>query len=299
MHKLTLEQALSLLKALGAPVVEIVSDPAAASPEFNADEAVRSVDTARKPIIRSQIEDEVRDTIAKSASGRTAGTFKSALAREFGVTRDELDKFDSGKEGDMVKALMAKWTEANPSKDADAESLRQQMQSLADAHKTALDAQKASYEAKISEVNAKFIGRDIDELLAGHIKAIPRVGGDESAQAKMLRAHLEGLYHLEYNPATKKVELRDKEKHERIVMNEAGTQILSVDQVAKSFLENLGVAAKDTSKITPTSVMAGAAGAHVGAGAVQVGPNGMFTPASQDPLDVANARMAQELGIGS
>lgn len=297
MHKLTLEQALSLLKALGAPVAEIVSDPAAASADYNADEAVRSVDTARKPIIRSQVEDEIRDSIAKAATGRTAGTFKSALAREFGITRDELDKFDSGKEGDMIKMLLAKYAEAHPAGEgsADADSLRQQMQELVNAHKKALDTQKETYEAQVAAANAKFIGRDVDEALTGHVKAIPRIGGDESMQAKLLRSHLEGLYHIEYNPATKKIELRDKEKHERIVMNEAGTQILSVDQVAKSFLESMGLAAKDTSKITPTSVMQGAQAQHTGA--VHVGANGMFNGSqAQDPLDLANAQMLQELG---
>jgi hypothetical protein len=292
MPKLTQAQAISLLKAVGVPDVEIVAEAA----DFNLDETTRLIDTARRPIIRTQIEDELRDSISRAATGRIAGTFKSALAREFGVTRDELDQYDSGKEGDMIKALMAKWQAANPGKDADTEGLRQQLQAAVAAHAAKLAEQKTTYENQLAEANAKFVGRDINDSLAAQIKAIPRTGGDENMQAQMLRAHLEGLYHIEYNPQTKKIELRDKANRERVVMNEAGTQILSVDQVAKNFLEGLGVAAKDTSKMVPTNMSPGAAGQHMNgmaAGAVPVG--NMFNAA--DPLAAENAKVMAELGL--
>lgn len=289
--KLTQEQALALLRAVGVADAEIVSEAA----DFNQDETMRLIDTARKPIIRAQIEDEVRDTISKAATGRLAGTFKSALARAFGVTRDELDQYTSGKEDEMITALMAKWQAANPSKDADVQSLRQQIIDLGNTHTAKFAEQKAAFDAQLAAEKARFVGRDINDALAACIKAIPRTGGDEGMQAQMLRAHLDSKYHIEFNPDTKKIELREKDKPERPAMNETGTQILGVDQAAKAFLEGLGIAAKNMGSVNPRTAAPGAVGQHQnGVGAVSV-PS--FADPSNDPLAAENARVMQELGM--
>lgn len=291
--KLTQEQALSLLKAAGVVDVEIVAEATG----FNLDETLKLIDTAREPIIRPRIEDSIRDTVSKAATGRLAGTFKSALARAFGATRDELDQYDSGKENDMIAALMAKWQAANPSKDADVQSLRQQIQDLGATHATKLAEQKATFDAELAAANAKFVGRDINDALAACIKAIPRTGGDEGMQAQMLRTHLDSKYHIEYNPDTKKIELREKDKPERPVMNDTGTQILGIDQAAKTFLEGLGVAAKNMGGVNPRGVLSGGADQHAnnGTGAVHVGGGAQFDPA--DTLAAENAKVMQELGM--
>jgi len=243
--KLTLAQALELLKAAGAPVAEIVTDEAQATPDFKQDVALSEIDKARMPIIRPQIEAEVKDGIIGSTTGKVAGTFKSALARAFkatGISRNELDNFKS--EDEMLAHLVAKHNETFGK---DTEALRNQLEDVTATHASTLAAKEQEWHGKVTAAEAKFIDRDIQEQLTAIVKEIPRTGGSEAAQAKQLMSYLRDQYHIHYDQESRKISLRDKTNPEKMVFaNAENTRFLEPKEMAQTFLTELGVVAKDT-----------------------------------------------------
>lgn len=263
--KLTVAQATALLKAAGAPVVEIVTDEAQATPDFKEDAVLAEIDKARLPIIRPQIEGEIKDTIIKTANGQTSGAYKSALYRAFqsaGVTRPELDKYD-----DLNKMMEDLLSKHNATFSKDTEALREELKTAAAKHNEALAAKDKEWQEKLQESQQKFVERDIDEVLSGVVKQIPRTGGNEMVQARQLKQYLRDQYHIHYDEAKKTIELRDKENKEMpVYANESKSAFLKAEDAAKTFLSDLGVVATDNRHASAQDAMknAGATGSAAG-----------------------------------
>lgn len=255
--KLTVAQATALLKAAGAPVVEIVTDEAQATPDFKESAVLAEIDKARMPIIRQQIEQSVKDEVSSSVKGATAGMFKSALVRAFkatGISRNELDKYDD--EDKMLEDLLGKY---NAKFSQDTEQLRGEIKALTEKQSAVIAEKEKEWQEKVKEAQQKYIERDIDEALSAIVKEIPRTGGNEMVQARQLKQFLRDQFHIHYDEQKRGIELRDKEKNESLAMNDTKTDWLKVQDVAKSFLSDLGVVATDNRHASAQDAMKKAA----------------------------------------
>lgn len=252
--KLTPAQALALLKKAGAPVVEIVTDEAQASADFKEDTVLGEIDKARTPIIRPQIEGEIKEAVTKAANGTMSGTYKSAIARTFkgsGVTRSELDAIDNI--DDLLKMVLEKH---NSTFSKDSEEMRKTLEEVTTKHAETLKKTTEEWEGKYKAKEQELQDRDIDEVMAGKVKAIPRTGGNELTQAQQLKAFIREQYSLVYDPAKKALALRMKDNPEMpVYANDEKSRFLEVDDVAKTYFGDMGILAKDTRNQNPNDAM--------------------------------------------
>lgn len=286
--KLSAKQAQELLKAAGV-AVEIVEDDAA---DFNADAILQSLDEARTPYIKPQIEQAIKDEVGAAAKGHTSTIYKTALAKAFkgaGIERRALDKIE-----DLDKMIEYVRDTFSSTFSKDTEALRAELESVGKKHAEQLEAQRAELEGKVKEVEGKFIDRDIEAALLDVVSAIPRTGGNPSVQMKQLKASLGEAYKLHYNAEKKAVELLDKETGVPVFANESKTAFLTPNDAAKTFFADLGVLATDSRGASPTAAMnnAQAQGAPPPARPQQTR---MHNPMGGDDPDAA--KLAQLLGL--
>jgi len=251
MVKLTQAQMIELIKALVGDV-EVAEE---ADKDLSIDGLLSQIDQARKTVYKPQIEEELKAAHDGAFKGRMIGSVKAAINRVLNLKLD--DNFES------VEDMLKKALDTHDSKySTDTESLRKQLKELSDKHGTELSAKEQEWQAKLSESESKFIDRDIDEILMGILKEIPRVGGNEINQAKMVKQYLRENFHLHYDPQTKSVEPRQKDKPENPVYNQTKTQVRSTKDLVTDWCNDMGLSVKDMRNVPPVNAIAGKTGAE-------------------------------------
>ena len=246
MVKLTQAQMLELLKMLVGDV-EVAEE---ADKDLKIDTLVSQIDQSRKTVYRPQIEEELKATHDSAFKGRMIGSVKAAINRVLNLKLE--DNFDSVE--DMLKKAM----ENHDSKySADTEDLRKQLKTLSDTHSSDLTTKEKEWMQKVQDAEQKYIERDVDEIFMGLLKEIPRTAGNEIAQAKMVKQYIRDKFHLHYDPTTKSLEPRQKDKPESPVYNDTKTKVITTKDLVTDWCNEMGVAVKDMRSVNPTQAMNG------------------------------------------
>lgn len=248
--KLLLSEVQDFLKSIGADV-EIVDDGS----EFDKDSLLTAVDSNRKEILKPLILDEETETIRKEVSGRYGGTLRSQLARISGMKRVDLDKFVTDEE-----AIKAAWDHSSGMLEGEKADFKRQIDEILTTHKNETDSLKSEYEGKVSAANQKYIDRDIKEFIVSQLKDAPiPKNADRSILAEDFKNYLQNKYHLNYNEATKAVELALKDNPNMPAMNTAKTAHIKILDEAKEFLSPRALWEMDMSGRNPANEMSQAA----------------------------------------
>ena len=249
MAKLTLEQLKKLAVLAGVPVVEIVEKEE--DSEYNEDELLSEIDKARGEIIKPQIESELKEAAKKSAEGAISGSITSVIARMTGIPRSELEKMGSNTER-LTKAL--EFYQGKMSKDT--EGLRGEIEEMVKTHSLAIEAANNKVKEVDSQWKGKYTEREINNALTALLKDIPlSENADRARIAKLYKDELIQSYHIHFDEATGKIELRDKTDPEKPVFNEAKTkQITPLDGI-EPFLKPLGLIKTSTAHKNPADEM--------------------------------------------
>lgn len=254
MAKLTLGQLIEIAQSAGVPHVEVV-DEKDADKEYTLEANLSLIDASRGAILKPAYKQELESGLAASITGAKTGNLISALIKEFGIERKELEAIT--KNPDFKTAdLLAKAKELSSAKySQDTEGLRNELTNATTTHQQALEAIKSDYEGRLSSANQKYIDRDIESTILEVLKDAPLPEkSNRLSLAKQLKAHLNENAHIHYDEVTKAISLRDKANKELPLLTTAKTEIKILDK-AKEFFTDLGVWQTNTTSINPSDVM--------------------------------------------
>jgi hypothetical protein len=226
-QKISLARALELLKLAGVQVAEISND---GEDEGLDNEAILSqIDQTRAKILAPQWETTAKKDISDALTGRLLGSFRSTLARGFGIKREDLANLDE--EGIIKKALEL----YNAKFGQDSADLRAELQRQGQD----FEARETAWKEREKTINAdwqrKYNSREITECLMEDLKDAPL--GEKVNRlrfVKELQRDLEADYHLHFDEKNRKVELRDKTNNELpVYLNDTKTAFKTPKDVAK------------------------------------------------------------------
>ena len=247
--KFTQKQLTEFALKAGVPVVEVVADDK--DSDYNEDTALQAVHTAVTPIIKSKLETELATSLEPGIKGKVTGQMYSALARETGLTRAELEKMPIE---DAIKHATA---HVNSKGDKDTTALRQEITDLIAKHAKDKETALAEKDKEIGAAKQRYTDRDIKAFLADNVvgKAPLLEGADKGFWADQLMAKLQSKYHLTYDEATKAVDLFKKDQNSVPALNAAGTAKINLLDEFKELATPAGVWKKDTRATSPAEAM--------------------------------------------
>lgn len=254
MIKITLDQLKEIVQKAGVAPVEVV-DEKDADKDFSLDTFLSQIDVSRGTILKPIYKSELETEIASQITGAKTGSLVTALCREFGIERKELEAITKIKDF-KTSDLLAKAKElASEKYSKDTEGLRTEMTEMSNSHQSALDTQKVDYEKKLTDAHQKYIDRDIEATLIDSLKDAPLPEkANRLLLAKQLKGHLNEIAHVHYDENTKTISLRNKENHELPLLTSAKTEIKLAEK-AKDFLTDIGVWQNDTRSVNPQDAM--------------------------------------------
>lgn len=238
--KLTKEQAIQSLQKLGVKDVEIVEDTEQS--DFDISTVLDAVDSTRAPIIKQKVEAEITDTITSSKMGELNGMFKRELAKVFGVSRTQLDKFDNmGEAVEYVKATFSEQFEG------DKAEMDRKYNELLNKFNTEKETITTEWEQKYNQLNDEVLTAKQIEILHERFKEAP-ITWDKMAAAKETLSNAKAKYDVKIEDG----ELKYYEKGtNRLALNKAGNENLKDLDIAREYLEPRNGWAKDTRNETP------------------------------------------------
>lgn len=241
MRKASLEQANDLLQRLKLGV-QVVADETEADTDFDVD----AVTTDFYAEVPKQLPKEAKDVIISAELGKTMGTLRTNLSREFNLSKKDMEE----KSVDELIKMAVNTTKGN--KDADEQAVQakiQEIRSELEAENAELRAQleqtNGEWEGKLTAAQQRYIDRDINQSIYNFVDKYPSKGGDKNRQARALRRELEdsGIV-IKYDEATKQNQYFDAK----------GKQLKEVDALMP-VLEAIVPKATDTSHIPPSSLL--------------------------------------------
>ena len=248
--KLTNKQAAELLKVLTAQAVEIVGDDSTeAEKDFTPQGAIDKFLAGRKPVFQKEFEDSILPERLKAFAGEIGGKLRSAVRKASGNQIKLADM--EGKTDDEVVQMLA--DHLATTKDADANTLREQIKKLVDDHKAEFDKLKAEHATALTAEQKKFTELKVDEWFQGLVKGLPLGEGDAVARAKALKAALADEYGYVWDETKKVVELREKDKPESPVIKD--NMVFEPKTFAESYFKALGMVKSDTSGTSAAAAM--------------------------------------------
>jgi len=243
--KINQKEVEKFLKTLGIQDVEVVEGDS--DKDLNTDEWIAQVDASRKSVLEPQIKDGFKTELESGLKARMFGTVKSAFSRSGIKLTEDYETIDQ-----MVKDALKGY---NDKFSQDTESLREEIAKLVADHATNVSELTNKYEGQIKSEKDRFIDRDVEEIIQGKLKKIPRIGGDEITQAKQAKQWLRENYHVNYDLNDRKIDITDKNNPEKPVYNESKTKLREVDDLLQEWCDKMGIAAKDTRHQKPEHVM--------------------------------------------
>lgn len=247
--KLSSNQAIDLLKTLGVQVAEISAED---NPEFKPDEAIATIDGARRKILEPQILEAHKEKLTSETMGRMAGTLRTLVARKTGISKAELEGL---KDEEMIEKGLAHY---ESKMGQDTEGLREEMKKMAESHKNSLTKRESELLAKVEEAENKYKSHFVIESLAEEIKDLTLTEGtDRIYAAKLLHRELQERAHINFDESTKKTFLRDKTNHELPLYNEGKTAELKSVDIANEIFGRLGMLQKNMTGTPPKGFAGG------------------------------------------
>lgn len=161
--QLTIEQVKDLLQKAGVQVVVVEKDE---DSDFNLDTALAAIDTAREPIIKGKIGDELVQTAVDEAQGKMIGAMKSEAARISGLQTNE---FNGLKPSEILKKVSEN---IKSTLDTDKQGWLTEREQMANDHEAAINKIKGEESAKTKEWESKYNERDLREFIRGKHKTL-------------------------------------------------------------------------------------------------------------------------------
>lgn len=245
--KISTKQAKDLLKKLGVGVTEVVEDEKDADKDFKLEDVIAEVTEAIKDTVRPDIEDEVIKAKLPAETGKLLGTLRSAAQRMFGGTNKDYENLDIKQ---ILELGKTKYDEGAGKAKTDWEKERDQ---LIAAHEAALTAAVTEKDTELGSWKTKYADRDINEQLIKITEKIPRIKGDITAHADMLRYKLSQKYDLKYNEEAKTLEFYTKDGKKARVNNKD----VIADEAAKQEFTDMGILVTDMRGTKPGDVKNG------------------------------------------
>lgn len=245
MQKISLEQASELLKQyVDVEVVE--SDKA--DKDVDIESIKETLTTSIVDNARGDIEAELRDTVHQSITGKVAGSTSSALAREFGMKKKDL-------EGLSVEAAAKKVKDyIDAQKASDGGSWQEEREALIREHEEEMEKLNTTHTAAIGEWQNKFSERDIQAAASALTAKLPRKKGDLNEHSDILLYKVRQKYDVRYNEKTKSLDLYEKGTEN--IAKENGKAVKAEDY-ARSVFDAVGIIETDTRNIKPADVKEG------------------------------------------
>lgn len=233
--KVTIEQALELLKVAGVQAVEVVEDSTQST--FDKDEALTLIDNSRSQVIKPKIEAELKGDITNTVMGKLHGSLNSVLAQNTGASRSEIDRItDISERVKFAIEHKAKQLEGSQVE------IDNRFNEVINKHNQEVEALKGEYEAKVAEANNKYIQRDIQNYLATKLGDAPLPKEtDRLIAANDFQKHLADKYHVSYDEAGKMVKLYDKQNPQTMALNDKGTNPVDIMSEAETYFKPRGL----------------------------------------------------------
>ncbi len=248
--KFTQAQLIEAVKAVGVPVVEVVEEGS----DYTADSFLTAVDTAREPVVKQKVLPDMEAEALRKISGLVGDKLVAALSKATGKPRSEFK--DIATDEEKIKFALDSFQEKYGK---DTEGLREELATAVSKHNETLEKTKADHEVALKASNDKYIARDIQSYIAGTVlKDAPFPDGvDRNILAADLMRHLQEKYNLNYDEATKAVQLFKKDNPAAPAMNATGTNFVNPLDEAKEFFTPRGQWQTDMRRKNPGDAMNG------------------------------------------
>lgn len=242
--KITLDQALDLLKKAGLNDVEVVE--AEADSDVNIDEALSAIDDSRSEFIKPKLTDELMSQV----KGKQGVYLRDTLSKITGMTRNKLNAFDTDVEA--VKAALSHWEETIGKKPSE---LKEEMDALIAAHNAEMESVRKEYDSQLSAVNAKYNDKNINDYIGGIVAEmnLPE-GADKGMIAKIVRNALSDRVDLSFDAENQSV-LALKKGANTPAMNDSGTQMFDFKSAIEGALKPLGLLVEPKKEKDPVDVV--------------------------------------------
>lgn len=245
--KITAQQSIELLKALGVATAELVE--AEGDSEYDRDAAITSIDNSRLDILKPRITEQLRPEIERSISGMQGSKLSKWLVQHTGIDK----KVFADGMGDEEKVKLA-IAHLNSTRDAGAQDVLAQIEEVRKNVIAEKDKEVNDWRSKHDEVAAKYIRRDTIDALEKFLSDKP-IKGDRKTAAEDLYEMAMKDYAVKYNEETKTIGFYQKDKPELPAMNAANTMPLDMTEYAKGKFEPRGNWATNTSHVNPANAM--------------------------------------------
>lgn len=206
--------------------------------------------------IRHDIGYEIREQAKKEEAGRQLGALRASLKRTFGIKEDEVSELSLD---NMVKLAKERSVSSGDKAQTDYLSKLTEREREWESEK---EQMAQSHQKGLSEMEEKFVFRDMKDRFTSLINDVPRKGGDPIKQAELLLSHVRSNFVTRINPQTKEIEFFEKENPEKRAFD--GKQVITDKYYTKKFIADIGADAPDTRHIPPADIKNGSANARAG-----------------------------------
>lgn len=238
--KATESQLIELLAKVGVQDVEIVEKEE--DSDFDASASLTAIDTARTPIIKQKIEGELTDSITTAKQGELNGMFKKMLAKTFGVSRSQLDKFDS-----MDEAVEYAKTSYAEQFDGDRAEMEKKYNTLLERHNEEKQKIENEWKTKYTQLEEEQLTAKQVEYIHSQLKDKP-ITWDRMIAAREILNHAKSKYDVKLEDG--KIKYYEKGKN-IAALNAAGNEAINDNDIFREYLEPRNGWAKDTRHETP------------------------------------------------
>lgn len=223
--KLTAQQAVTLLTALGVQAAEVVDNET--DSDYNEETAIAEVDAARTPFLEATITNSVKSKLA----GMSGDKLTQMLAKQTGLARKEFDgKTDDEKVKIAVEHIKSLGKETE--------------QSVSDRINEITNALNEEHTAKYKELETerdtwrnKYTDRDILAAISKGLEEAPLSQNfKRDIAASDLKRELQNKYHLQYDEAKGELQFFEKGNPEMPAFNDKKQPIKILDE-AKGYFE--------------------------------------------------------------
>lgn len=241
--KVTQSQLLELLAKLGVQNAEIVETET--DSEFDMSATLNTVDATRTPIIKQKVEGELTDSITTAKQGELNGMFKKMLAKTFGVSRSQLDKFDT-----MDEAVEFAKNTYSEQFEGDKSEMEKKYNELVANFNTEKEKVVTEWQTKYNQLQDEHLTAKQIEVLHERLKEAP-ITWDKMVAAKEMLSYAKGKYDVKIEDGV--VKYYEKGTN-RLALNKAGNEELKDVDIAREYLEPRNGWAKDTRHEKPSEI---------------------------------------------
>lgn len=244
--KATQTQIIEFLQKLGVVDVEIVENED--DSEFNASEALTSVDGSRTPIIQQKIEEGLRDSITPEIKGEIYGRVNATLSKEFGVSRSLLEKAENVND---VAALIKQ--EYTSNFEGDKSEMEKKYNELLSTKSQEVEAKETEWKDRYAQLEDSYYTREMIDYVLAKLKDAP-VTWDRQIAAKEILADAKNKYDVKIEDG--ELKLYDKGKN-TLALNDAKNEPINITDYSRGYLQDRNGWAKDMRGAKPQEIVRG------------------------------------------